>query len=105
MRLWLDDLLDDPESPDRHTPVGWVGAKTALAACRLIVTGQVSHISFDHDLGPTWAGSGYLVARFIEKCAFEKRIPALTWDIHSANPVGSRNIANAMISADRFFQR
>lgn len=103
IKLWLDDLLDDPESPERHTPAGWTGAKTALEACRLIKTGAVTHVSFDHDLGPAWAGSGYTVARFIEKLAFEGSIPQLTWDIHSANPVGAHNIRQAMLSADKFF--
>lgn len=103
MKLWLDDMLDDPSSPDRHVPTGWVGAKTALQACRLLASGKITHISFDHDLGPSWAGSGYLVARFIEKLAFNKKIPPLSWEIHSANPVGAKNITLAMKSADKFF--
>ena len=104
MKLWLDDMLDDPNSSDRHVPPGWIGAKTALQACRIIATGKVEHVSFDHDLGPAVAGTGYLVARFIEKRAFEGRVPALTWDIHSSNPVGARNIESAMLSAKRFFK-
>lgn len=29
MKIWLDDQLDDPETPVRHTPDGWVGAKNS----------------------------------------------------------------------------
>lgn len=102
MRLWLDDKLDDPGTPERHTPEGWTGAKTAIAACRAIATGSVEHVSFDHDLGDG-DGTGYLVARFIERRAFFGRIARLTWDVHSANPAGRDNIVRAMEKAEAFW--
>lgn len=105
MKLWLDDQIDDPTTPYRHTPEGWVGVRTALQACRLLATGEVTYISFDHDLGPSWAGSGYLVAKFIERRAFYRRIKRLRWDVHSANPIGAKNIENAMMRAETFWRR
>jgi hypothetical protein len=101
MKLWLDDQLDDPDCPERHTPEGWVGVKTALAACRLLATGQVTYISFDHDLG-TWL-SGYIVAKFIAKRAYEDKMSRLGWDLHSKNPVGADNIRFTMKNAERFW--
>lgn len=96
MKLWLDDQIDDPATPDRHTPEGWVGCKTALQACRILKTGKVTRISFDHDLGPSWAGTGYTVACFIEKYVYFGKVPPLDWSIHSANPVGRDRIKSAM---------
>ena len=59
---------------------------------------------FDHDLGENKI-SGYIVARFIEKRAYLGKIPKMSWDIHSANPIGSENIKKAMNSADRFWDK
>lgn len=104
MKLWLDDQLHDMYTPERHTPNGYVGVSTALDACRLLKSKRVSHISFDHDLGKgTDDQGGYIVARFIEKGAAMGTISSLTWDIHSANPVGRKNIELAMKSAERFW--
>jgi len=105
MYLWLDDQIDDPNTPERHVPFGWIGAKTALQACRIISKGKITRISFDHDLGPRYAGDGYLVARFIERRAFFGIIPRIEWYIHSANPVGRKNIELAMKHAESLWSR
>ena len=63
--------------------------------------GHVSHISFDHDLGS--GGTGYMVANLIEELAYQHKIAPITWDIHSANPVGVDRIKAAMTSAERFW--
>jgi hypothetical protein len=105
MKLWLDDLLDDPSSPERWTPEGWVGARTVLEAARKLKSGQVTHISFDHDLGIDAGWTGYTLAKLIEKWAWWGVIPALTWDIHSANPVGAENITRAMKAAEIYWKR
>lgn len=104
-KIWLDDQINDPHTPDRWVPMGYVGAATAREACRLIARGDVTHVDFDHDLGDQTLGSGYTVARFIEKGAALGTIKPLTWTIHSANPVGRGNIAAAMASAERFWSR
>ena len=92
MRLYLDDV--------RPCPPGYVLAQTAPDAIGLLKTGQVTVISFDHDLGPTEAGTGYDVACWIETQAHTSpgfQVPS--YQIHSANPVGRNNIHNAMVSA------
>ena len=100
VRVWLDDQINDPETPPRHPPPGWVGVATAMAACRLLARGGVTHVSLDHDLGDGQM-TGYTVARFIEKRAHEGRLEPLQWAVHSANPVGAAKMRQALLSADR----
>jgi len=98
IRLWLDDLrLMKPEY-NFH-------AKTAQEAIEVLKSGKVTHISFDHDLGPEEAGTGYDVAKWIEEAAYNNEIQPLEWQIHSANPIGAKNIEKAMMSAERFWSR
>ena len=103
MKLWIDDQIDDPETPERWVPEGWTGVKSALQACRMLSRFHVTDVSFDHDLGPPQAGTGYLIARFIESRAARGAIAPVNWEVHSSNPVGRRNIAAAMLSAERFW--
>jgi hypothetical protein len=98
INLWLDDIRSMPVSYNKHV-------KTAQEAIDILKTGKVKSISFDHDLGPEEAGTGHDVAKWIEEAAFNKEIPPLRWRVHSANPVGARNIERAMEAADRFWRR
>lgn len=95
MKLWLDDI--------RQVPDGWVWAKTADEALEILARGKVTHISFDHDLGDDDEGTGMTVAKWVEECAYFGTLPRLIWTIHSANPVGRKNIEAAMRSADVFW--
>ncbi len=90
MRIWLDDLRSMPDRFDIH-------AITAGECIALLESGQVTHISFDHDLGES--ETGYTVACWIER--HTQDIPFLTWEVHSANPVGAKFIKMAMLSAER----
>ena len=60
------------------------------------------HISFDHDLGDNRL-SGYDLAKWVERRAHLNQIKRITWDIHSANPVGRKNIEMAMSNADKYW--
>lgn len=93
-RIWLDDVRPMPEGFNF-----WYDNPHELL--ELVKTGDVSHISFDHDLGSL--DSGYWLAMQIESLAFYKKIAPISWDIHSANPVGRKNIEQAMQSASRFW--
>ena len=96
MRVWLDDVRPKPEGFD-------VWAHDAAQAIDLLETGNVTHISLDHDLGDTeFHQTGYTVASAIEEWVFQGRIPMPTWQIHSANPVGRENMRMALYSAENF---
>lgn len=90
--IFLDDIRDPP--PDA------VLCRTAEEALNSLASGLVTRISFDHDLGTEL--TGYDVAKKIEEWVAEGRIPLPLWAVHSANPVGRRNIEAAMRSAKRF---
>lgn len=100
IKKFMRIFLDDERNP---TGLGWKIIRTAEEAIKLIKTGKVTEISFDHDLGQ--GKSGYDVARFIEEGAFNGNIKRIIWTVHSFNPVGSKNIIRAMKSADRFWDR
>lgn len=92
MRLWIDDL--------RNPPDGWWWAKTSADAIGAIECLPVQEVSFDHDLGGD--DTAMSVARLIEERAHDGVRPP-TWHIHSANPVGRKNLEAALKSADRFW--
>lgn len=98
MKIWLDDIRPMPSNYTR-----W--CKTADDAMLFIATGKVTDISLDHDLGPDEAGTGYDVAKYIEKMAHKGAIPPIKWSIHSANPVGRKNMTMALDSADRMWYK
>ena len=90
--VFLDDL--------RTPPPGATHCRTAQEAMRLIESGVVARISFDHDLGTEL--TGYDVAKLVERLVAEGKIVLPRWHVHSANPVGRSNIEAAMRSAERF---
>jgi len=96
MQLWLDDIRD----PKDHGKPDAIWVKTAEEAMAILRKGEVSFISFDHDLGTEL--DGHDVASEIERLVFEDKIPMPQWAVHSANPVGEAEITAAMKSAERF---
>jgi len=109
IKVWLDDLCDNPSHPERRTPTGFIGVKTAWDAIKLLKNGNVEEISLDHDLGDDEVhGTGYTVSKFIEEEAFksqngEKSIPPLVIKVHSANPVGIKKMEMSIKNAYRFW--
>lgn len=110
IRIYLDDLRPTPATlwVDRYedTPRTYTHrCYTAQEAIDLLKTGKVSFISFDHDLGDYEpGGSGYDVAKYIELAVHLGHIPLPEYAIHSANPVGVKNIDAAMRSAGRVWE-
>lgn len=93
MKLWIDDI--------RVAPEGWVWATTSADAIKMILSHSIEEISFDHDLGGE--DTAYRVATLIEERAYQGKIPRMIWHVHSANPVGERNIRMAMQNADKYW--
>lgn len=110
LRVWLDDERPMPTGFDIHV-------RLATEAIRLIADGEVALISLDHDLGSEekatrWSdmfsrwlatGCGNDVAKFIEEGAYKGSIRKLKWRIHSANPVGVKNMTAALENADKYW--
>ena len=116
IKLYIDDV--------RQAPEGWVQAYTERAAVKKFLTGDVSHVSFDHDLGmmpksETIAGygvklsadtivegSGYEVIKWLEeKIAMDDNFPVPHMTVHSDNGPGIMNIKLAIQSIDRIASR
>ena len=99
MRVWLDDIREPPE--------GWTWVKTAPECIELLKTGQVTHISLDHDLGTDHCVSpnnGYDVAKWIEEAAYNKSIPMISCRLHTQNAVGRKSMASALQNAYRYWR-
>ena len=109
MRVFLDDCRDTPEGFDCRV-------YTAEEAILLVETGTVTHISLDYDLGfaprlsenGTYyevdvdpdAPTGGTVSRRIEALATCNLLPRLTWELHTANPVGRSRMHADLIHAN-----
>lgn len=101
MKVWLDDVRPMSSDFDVH----FVNAESLIEYIdQCVKRGEVpiTHISFDHDLGADCL-NGYNVASHIEKLAYFEKFPRITWEVHSANPVGKNAIILAMRSADRWW--
>lgn len=84
--LWLDDQLDDPVAPDRHTPPGFLGAKSTEEAKALIALhGLPKFMDLDHDLGGDDTAEIFVKWMYYE---YGAEVPP-EYRIHSANGPGS----------------
>jgi hypothetical protein len=97
--LWIDDQLDDPETPVRWTPSGYFGAKSTAEAKKLVDEhGLPRRMDLDHDLGIGKFGEADTVMEFLRWLS--ERFPNHPPDyaIHSQNPIGVKNIISFMES-------
>lgn len=92
MKLWIDDMRTPPDAT-------WTWAKSYKLAIAFINSMLVTEISFKHDLGEEKTGRD--IAEYIaERVATKNDLPAMDWKIHSANPTGHEQIADAMEKCD-----
>jgi hypothetical protein len=96
VKLWLDDI--------RPAPEGWLWCKTADQLRRELIRHRwdLQVVSFDHDLGEN-EETGYDVLKQLERAAANNAwllIPD-RMEIHSANPVGRKNMQAAIDSIER----
>lgn len=98
LNLWVDDLRPMPQGYDLH-------AKTASEAIEYLERGDIGLVSLDHDLGPEEAGTGYDVAKWMEEEAYFGRLAPLCIAVHSANPVGVRNIDACVAQVRSLWER
>lgn len=98
MKVWLDDERPCPHDYNLHI-------KTADEAIELLKTGKVIKISLDHDLGTDdLNNTGYKVAKFIEEGAFKKELKYIEVNIHTANPIGRKNMLTAIRNAKFYWK-
>lgn len=98
MKLFLDDVREPPDE-------SWEVVRTYNDCIAALETGLVDFLSLDHDLGED-ARTGYDVAKYIESKVFQEKDylpPSIC--IHSANPVGRKNIQAAIDSIARLISR
>lgn len=91
MKVFLDD--------ERAAPEGWAPARWPDEAISLLRSGEVTHLSLDHDLGDDRHGTGYDVLLWIERevVLHSYAPPEHIW-IHSANPAARQRMLAAIES-------
>ena len=79
MKVYLDD--------ERQTPEGWFRVYEPHQAIGVLETGEVTHISLDHDLGDDEGiGDGYDVVLWIEEQVVLGDFVPPKITVHSDNP-------------------
>ena len=99
MKLWLDDIRQEPE--------GWTRCFRPEEVIELLQGGEVEEISLDYDLGLVDERgidrNGEDVLKWIEREVVEQgssfRLPVIR--IHSANPVGRQRLERALEAITR----
>ena len=95
--VWLDDVRIKPANFD-------VWVKTPEEAIGLLKQNIVEYISLDHDLGlQPEERNGYMVASWIEEHAHLGDLIPLSYNCHSANPVGRARMIQALMKADKYW--
>jgi hypothetical protein len=101
MKIYLDDVRELPEDMAAE---GYVVVRSAEEALHLIASKGLENIeiiSFDHDLGEDCM-SGYDLASIIEEMVYDAGFTIVPeFRIHSANPVGRKNLERCFESITR----
>lgn len=96
--LWIDDQLDDPETPIRHTPEGFFGAcSSEMAKTLVLAKGLPTFMDLDHDLGEKDTVMDFL--RWLTSNFPDGPVPAYL--VHSQNPEGVKSIVSYLDSWKR----
>ena len=90
MKVFLDD--------ERIAPDGWVQARWPDDVINLLKSGNVTHLSLDHDLGDDQHGTGYDVLLWIEQEVALHRFVPPEVTIHTANPAARQRMLAAVDS-------
>lgn len=90
MKLFLDDLREPPDD-------SWVVARSTIEALEICRETWPTELALDHDLGGD--DTVMIFLRGLYEICEDKPIPS--WSVHSANPVGKKNIESFMISWEK----
>lgn len=97
MKIYLDD--------ERPVPDGWTLARWPEEAIVLLITGQVTDISLDHDLGDDTHGTGYDVILWIEEAVATTQFTPPNITVHSANSSARQKMELGIASIQRYAER
>lgn len=87
-RVYLDD--------ERTPPAGWTLVATAQATIELLKSGEVTHLSLDHDLGEDDVGTGYDVLLWVEEQVVLHGFRPPQISLHTANISARRKMELAV---------
>lgn len=93
MKVFLDD--------ERTTPEGWVRAYWPDEVIALLRSGQVTHLSLDHDLGDDARGTGYTVLLWLEEQVVVSGMQPPELRVHSANSSARLKMEAAIRSIEK----
>jgi len=93
MKVWLDYM--------RPAPEGWSHVLWPQEAVELLVKGNVTHISLDHDLGDDKHGTGYDVLLWIEQATMLSSFRPPVIRVHSANVSAKQKMLAAIAKIER----
>ena len=96
MKVFLDD--------ERPTPDGWTHARWPEDAIELLKSGQVTHLSLDHDLGNDDRGTGYEVLLWLERVVAVDGFDPPELMVHSANTSARQKMELAIRRIDQFVE-
>ena len=96
MKVFLDDA--------RPTPEGWLRTYTVKETIDLLLTGDVTHLSLDNDLGfSDYKTEGYNVLDWLEEhIEYNPNFPIPEITIHSANTTRRQSM---QMVADRLLRK
>ena len=97
MKVFLDD--------ERTAPEGWQQTRWPEDTIRLLETGEVTHVSLDHDLGDDTRGTGYDVILWIEEAVATRAFQPPRITVHSANTSARKKMELGIESIRRLTQR
>ncbi len=101
-KLWIDDQSFDPDTPNRHPPVGFKAATSSAEAISIIEEfGPPEFIDWDHDLGYLPDGQEDTAMHVINYLTLHHYNTTIEYDVHSRNGPGSANIISKMESWKR----
>ena len=82
MKIFLDDIRKPPDE-------SWTLCKWPNEVIDLLLTGKVTHLSLDHDLGNDDFGTGNDVVIWLEEQVYFNRLRPPIVTLHRASPVAS----------------
>lgn len=97
LKVFLDDIRTPPDDT-------WVIVRTVEQAKQLLKDNVVAVLSLDHDLGES-EPTGYDLVCWIEEQVFKRKLLSPVMKIHSANPVGRKNMEAGIQSIIRMSTR